>query len=72
MKRDEIIKTIEGAELCPGNAGVVKVPLSHFRRVAEGFRYVKDSPMAFLREGVGVVWGEEGLGAVYFMESTVT
>ena len=72
MKRDEIIKKIEGAELCPGNAGVIKVPLGRFREVAEGLRYDKESPMDFLREVVGMDWGEEGLGAVYFMESTAT
>ena len=72
MKRDEIIKKIEGAELCPGNAGVIKVPLGRFREVAEGLRYDKESPMDFLREVVGMDWGEEGLGAVYCMESTAT
>ena len=72
MKRDDIIKNIQGAEVCPGNAGVIKVPLSAFRKVAEGLRNDPQSPMDFLRDVVGMDWGEEGLGAVYFMESTVT
>lgn len=33
MKRDDVMKTIQGAEVCPGNAGVIKVPLSDFRHV---------------------------------------
>ena len=72
MKRDDIIKNIQGAEVCPGNAGVIKVPLSAFRKVAEGLRNDPQSPMDFLRDVVGMDWGEEGLGAVYFMESTMT
>ncbi|OUO74206.1 NADH dehydrogenase subunit D [Bacteroides sp. An269] len=66
------MKTIQGAEVCPGNAGVIKVPLSDFRHVAEGLRNDPQSPMDFLRDIVGMDWGEEGLGAIYFMESTVT
>lgn len=72
MKRDDVMKTIQGAEVCPGNAGVIKVPLSDFRHVAEGLRNDPQSPMDFLRDIVGMDWGEEGLGAIYFMESTVT
>ena len=72
MKRDDIIKNIQGAEICPGNAQVIKVPLNNFRRVAEGLRNDPQSPMDFLRDIVGMDWEEEGLGAIYFMESTVT
>ena len=71
MKRDDVLK-IQGAEVCAGNAGVIKLPLSEFRKVMEGLRNDPQSPMDFLREIVGMDWGEEGLGAVYFMESTVT
>ena len=71
MKREDVLK-IQGAEVCPGNAGVIKLPLSEFRKVMEGLRNDPQSPMDFLREIVGMDWGEEGLGAVYFLESTKT
>ena len=48
MKRDDIIKNIQGAEICPGNAQVIKVPLNNFRRVAEGLRNDPQSPMDLL------------------------
>ena len=67
MKRDDIIKNIQGAEICPGNAQVIKVPLNNFRRVAEGLRNDPQSPMDFLRDIVGMDWEEEGLGAINFM-----
>ena len=72
MKRDDVLKTIKGAEECPGNAGVIKVPLEVFHQTAEALRNDPQSPMDFLRDIVGMDWGEEGLGAVYFMESTAT
>ena len=72
MKRDDVLKTIKGAEECPGNAGVIKVPLEVFHQTTEALRNDPQSPMDFLRDIVGMDWGEEGLGAVYFMESTAT
>ena len=72
MKRDDVLKTIKGAEECPGNAGDIKVPLEVFHQTAEALRNDPQSPMDFLRDIVGMDWGEEGLGAVYFMESTAT
>ena len=41
-----------------------------FRALAEKLRYNEDTPMDFLRDIVGMDWGEEGLGALYLLEST--
>ena len=71
MKRDEVTG-IAGAEVCAGNAGVISIPAGELRRVAEGLRRDKDVPMDYLRDSVGMDWGEEGLGAIYFMESAGT
>ena len=71
MKRDEVTG-IAGAEVCAGNAGVISIPAGELRRVAEGLRRDKDMPMDYLRDIVGMDWGEEGLGAIYFMESAGT
>ena len=71
MKRDEVTG-IAGAEVCAGNAGVISIPAGELRRVAEGLRRDKDVPMDYLRDIVGMDWGEEGLGAIYFMESAGT
>ena len=73
MKRDDVLKTIKGAEECPGNAGVIKVPLEVFHQTAEALRNDPQSPMDFLRDIVGMDWGRRRSGgAVYFMESTAT
>ncbi len=50
---------------------VVTLPLEDFRKVAEALRYDKEEPMDYLRDIVGMDWGET-LGALYYLESTVT
>ena len=39
---------------------------------ASGLRYDAKEPMDYLRDIVGMDWGEEGLGALYYLESTST
>lgn len=50
---------------------VVTLPLEDFRKVAEALRYDKEEPMDYLRDIVGMDWGET-LGALYYLESMVT
>lgn len=71
MKRDDVIR-MAGTEVCAGNAQVISIPAGELRRTAEGLRHDRDVPMDYLRDIVGMDWGEEGLGAVYFMESSAT
>ena len=40
--------------------------------VASGLRHDAAEPMDYLRDIVGMDWGEEGLGALYYLESTST
>lgn len=54
---------------CKGES-IVTVRKEDFRKVAEALRNDSDDPMDFLRDIVGMDWGEEGLGAIYFLEST--
>ena len=37
---------------------------------ASRLRYDAKEPMDYLRDIVGMDWGEEGLGALYYLEST--
>ena len=39
---------------------------------ASGLRYDAKEPMDYLRDIVGMDWGEEGLGALYYLECTAT
>lgn len=48
------------------------VPAHSFRKVAEALRHDAQEPMDYLRDIVGMDWGEEGLGALYYLESSVT
>ena len=40
--------------------------------VASGLRHDATEPMDYLRDIVGMDWGEEGLGALYYLECTST
>ena len=40
--------------------------------VASGLRHDAAEPMDYLRDIVGMDWGEEGLGALYYLECTST
>ena len=41
-------------------------------QITEALLNDKENPMDFLRDIVGMDWGEEGLGALYLLESTRT
>lgn len=45
------------------------IPAEHFREVAEKLRYDNEDPMDYLRDIVGMDWGES-LGTIYYLESS--
>ena len=49
---------------------IIFIQLDDFRKQMETLRYEKG--MDFLRELVGMDWGEEGIGAIYLLENSVT
>lgn len=51
---------------------VITLKVDDFRRVAEMLRADKEAPMDYLRDIVGMDWGEKGLGALYYLESSQT
>ena len=51
---------------------IIYVSAEELVKKAGELRNDKDSPMDYLRDIVGMDWGEEGLGALYYLESTVT
>ena len=54
-----------------GGDGMWSVPAEKFRTLAEHLRHDPDLQFDFLRSLTGMDWGEEGLGVVYHIESTV-
>ncbi len=56
----------------PVSDNVVIVSTDELVKKAEELRGKKVSPMDYLHDIVGMDWGEEGLGALYYMESTET
>ena len=51
---------------------IAEIPVESFRMVAERVCHDPEEPMDYLREIVGMDWGENGLGALYYLESTRT
>ena len=51
---------------------ITTVRAEELYRKAEELRHNASSPMDYLRDIVGMDWGEEGLGALYYLESTAT
>lgn len=51
---------------------ILTLPVGDFRKVAEMLRADKEEPMDYLRDIVGMDWGESGLGALYYLESSKT
>ena len=45
------------------------IPAEHFREIAEKLRYDNEDPMDYLRDIVGMDWGES-LGTIYYLESS--
>lgn len=51
---------------------ITTVRAEELYRKAEELRHNASSPMDYLRDIVGMDWGEEGLGVLYYLESTAT
>lgn len=73
MELIDKIKTIAPEAVC-SEAGeqVITLAAGDFRKVAEMLRADKEVPMDYLRDIVGMDWGETGLGALYYLESSKT
>ena len=73
MNLQEIITAkVPGAVYTEAGDGMFAIPVEQFHDLA---RYLHDDPALrfdFLRSLTGMDWGEEGLGAVYHLESTAT
>lgn len=72
MEIEKITSIIPEAEISQTGEAVVKVPAEKLHQIAETLLNDKENPMDFLRDIVGMDWGEEGLGALYLLESTRT
>ena len=51
---------------------IIPVKAEELYNEASRLRYDEAQPMDYLRDIVGMDWGEEGLGALYYMECTAT
>lgn len=51
---------------------IAEIPVESFRMVAERVCHDPEEPMDYLRDIVGMDWGENGLGTLYYLESTRT
>ena len=69
--KDKIKAIIPQAVFSETGELVVTLLPDDFRRVAETLRHDKEEPMDYLRDIVGMDWGD-ALGALYYLESTVT
>lgn len=69
--KDKISKIDPQSSIQENGDLIVTVSQDKFYEVAKALRYDKDEPMDFMRDIVGMDWGES-LGALYYLESTVT
>ena len=69
---EKIKKLVPDAVVIQEGDSIVKLLPEDFRRVAEALRNDTEAPMDYLRDIVGMDWGEEGLGALYYLESSHT
>lgn len=69
--KDKIKAIIPQAVFSETGELVVTLLPDDFRRVAETLRHDKEEPMDYLRDIVGMDWGD-ALGTLYYLESTVT
>ncbi|WP_300728620.1 NADH-quinone oxidoreductase subunit C [uncultured Bacteroides sp.] len=70
--QEKIAQLVPGMTVAEQGEAVITVPADSFRKLAEALRYDKDEPMDYLRDIVGMDWGEDGLGALYYLESSKT
>lgn len=69
---EKILTIVPEAVVGTNGEEIVAIPKESFRKVAEALRYDTEEPMDFLRDIVGMDWGEEGLGTLYYLECTST
>lgn len=69
--KDKISKLVPEAVFTEQSDLIASIPVSSFHHVAESLRYDQDDSMDYLREIVGMDWGET-LGALYYLESTTS
>lgn len=73
MELIDKIKAIAPEAVCSETGEpVITLKVDDFRRVAKMLRADKEAPMDYLRDIVGMDWGEKGLGALYYLESSQT
>lgn len=68
---EKIKKLASEAIITEQGETVVAIPREEFEQVAAALRHDQDDPMDYLRDIVGMDWGET-LGALYLLESTKT
>lgn len=69
---EKIKKTAPDATVSENGEPVVSVSAQELHQVAEALYADSEHPMDYLRDIVGMDWGETGLGALYLLESTRT
>lgn len=73
MELIDKIKAIAPTAVCSETGEqVITLAVGDFRKVAEMLRADKEEPMDYLRDIVGMDWGEDGLGALYYLEASNT
>lgn len=68
---EKILKAFPQAVVSEKGERIIELSPQDFRRAAEMLRRDSEEPMDFLRDIVGMDWGES-LGALYYLESSVT
>lgn len=68
---EKILKAFPQAVVSENGERIVELSPQDLRRAAEMLRHDSEEPMDFLRDIVGMDWGES-LGALYYLESSVT
>lgn len=69
--KDKILKIVPEVTFTEQGDTVAVVPLASFRKLAEALRHDPEDAMDFMRDIVGMDWGET-LGALYYLESTTS
>lgn len=69
--KDKILKIVPEVTFTEQGDTVAVVPLASFRKLAEALRHDPEDAMDFMRDIVGMDWGET-LGALYYLKSTTS
>lgn len=69
---EKIKKLAPDAVVSEQGEPIVTISPESFHTVAEALYHDEQSPMDYLRDIVGMDWGETGLGTLYYLESTRT